>query len=584
MPVSKELVEEIRSKASISEVIGHYIPLVKKGRGYSALCPFHDDHDPSLSISEEKQIFKCFVCGAGGNAFNFVMKYKNVDFVQAVAEVGEIVGIKVDVAPTTKRIDKNQRYYDLLKAAGDYSNYILNTQRGAAAIDYLHNRGLDDETINYFNIGFNGSDNMMYKFLSSRNFSDEDMVRVNLVRVGENGISDTFYNRVMFPIHDAFNNPIAFSARTIDPNNDVKYINSADTLIYHKGEVLYNLNRAKEQIKKVGYVYLLEGVMDVIAMYRAGYLNSVASLGTALTRKQLVLLRQFTSKICLFYDGDRAGQNAIVKAGNLALQEGFEVSVVHNNTQKDPDEIIKEGGTHSLKDVVGNEYSFIEFCMDYYARDGLNNYSRKKEYNEIISRLIYNLPDENDRENFFVILREKTGLPRASFDEKKPSEKASAFITPKVDELDFNGPLKAEYNILSQVILSPLGLEVYKKDLGYLLDEQNQKLMDHINTYYRDFGSFDYSRFCQEETDGELVSLLTDIALRDSLKKEFDLQSLKDSIEIVKRETLKRNRDQLTRLIKEVENLDSNKYLEYLKKLQQIDKELGGYRNAKKKK
>ena len=203
MKLTQEVIDDIRSSADIAQVIGHYIPLIKEGKGYSALCPFHDDHDPSLSISEDKQIYKCFVCGNGGNVFTFVSNFKKISFPQAVSEVASIIGKPIDIDLAPKKVSRFQPYYDLLSSMISYCNYLLSASKlGEEAMAYLNNRGLEKEVIEYFNIGLDPDNNKIYEYLKNHGFKDEDMIKTGICRMLQTGMADVFYNRIIFPIHD----------------------------------------------------------------------------------------------------------------------------------------------------------------------------------------------------------------------------------------------------------------------------------------------------------------------------------------------------------------------------------------------
>ncbi|MBR3227256.1 MAG: DNA primase, partial [Erysipelotrichaceae bacterium] len=308
MRISEETINDIRNSANIVDVIGHYVPLIKKGRSYAAVCPFHDDHDPSLSISEDKQIYKCFVCGNGGNCFTFVENYKKCSFPEAVIEVAQIIGKPLNIEYTAPRKENRyRRYYDLLNDYISYANYILNaTKLGLEAREYLEKRGIDETLINEFQIGYCPQDNKIYQNLRARNYSDEDMIRVNVARMGSNGMNDVFYRRIVFPIHNSDGEPVAFTARDFSGFSESKYINSSETLIYTKGNILYNYHRAKDSARQSGNVIVTEGVMDVIAYRRAAINNVVATLGTACTASQVQQLKEMAGTVILSYDGDKA--------------------------------------------------------------------------------------------------------------------------------------------------------------------------------------------------------------------------------------------------------------------------------------
>ena len=308
MRLDSQDIDNIRKKADIVDIIGRYIPVEKKGNAYKAVCPFHDDHDPSLSIKPSMQIFKCFVCGKAGNVFGFVEEYEHISFTQAVKKVAQMVDYALDIKEDND-VSYNSPYNDLYKLLNEmvkYTHYSLNTSVAINAKKYLNEvRKLDDKLIDMFEIGYDAS-NDVYKFLKAKNYSEEDMLKVNIIGQNDYGYFDIFSNRITFPIHDSYGNPIGFSARSLIDGQS-KYINTSTTDIYIKGNFVYNMHRAKAYAKKENKIILVEGVMDVIAYAKVGIYNVVASLGTSLTEKQLALIKQCSMNVILAYDPDMAG-------------------------------------------------------------------------------------------------------------------------------------------------------------------------------------------------------------------------------------------------------------------------------------
>lgn len=583
MRLSEETINDIRNSATLSEVIGHYIPLVKKGKGYTALCPFHDDHDPSLSISDDKQIYKCFVCGNGGNVFNFVMNFKKISFLESVKEVADIIGkpLDIEISAPIKKVDKNQKYYDLLNKYIEETNYLLtSTNAGSKAFEYLSNRGLDKEVINYFNLGYNPKDDFMYKYLSQNDFKDEDMITVGINRMSDKGMRDIFYNRILFPIHNIDGNPIAFTARDFEGNSDSKYINSSETLIYVKGDNLYNLNRAKDIAKKLNSLIIVEGTMDVIAYHRVGIENVVATLGTALSKNQLKLLKSITNNIILGFDGDKAGQSANMKHGEVLLNNEFNVEVVDNNTGLDPDEIVNKD-KNVLKDITSRRLSYIDYAIKYYKNIyNLDNYQDRKMMNQKISVLIDKLKDQYDRDNYENTLYELTKIRKIETGISKKEYNIPR--TNKQFHYTMDGLTKAEYSMLVMMSMSKQASDLYAKDLGYMLDPINQELAMIIIDEYRKKGECHFSRLLDEVKDDNIKNLISTIATIDSLPSEFDLDLFKASINKVKQELKKKKLEDLSKKIKSTEQIEPNKANEYLIEYQKIIRELGGKSNAKK--
>ena len=579
MKLTQEVIDDIRSSADIAQVIGHYIPLIKKGKGYSALCPFHDDHDPSLSISEDKQIYKCFVCGNGGNVFTFVSNFKKISFPQAVSEVASIIGKPIDIDLAPKKVSRFQPYYDLLSAMISYCNYLLSASKlGEEAMTYLNNRGLEKEVIEYFNIGLDPDNNKIYEYLKNHGFKDEDMIKTGICRMLQTGMADVFYNRIIFPIHDKEGNPIAFSARDYKGTSSAKYINSSDNIIYTKGDHLYNYHRAADAIRKSGYVIVCEGVMDVIAYYRAGKENAVATLGTACTRNQIELLKSFNRRIVLSYDGDKPGKAANMKIGELLLNEGLEVYVVDNRTDLDPDEIIGQYGKNALRDLEAKQISYIDYAINYYKDIyNLENYDDRKKMTIAVSALIEKLKDEYDRDNYMNQLFEITKI------RKRVSQNTNEIrYNRKTADISFSidGLTKAEYTIIAQIAMSKKALDIYQRQLGCLLDENDQRLAMLIIDDYRKNERCSLSRIYDSCDDEQIKDLISSLALVESLPDEYDENSLNGAIEKVKLEIKRRKMADLKEKISRISDIDPLKTAEYLKEYEQLIREIGG-NNAK---
>lgn len=574
MHIAKEVVDDIRNSASITKVIGHYIPLIKKGRGYTALCPFHDDHDPSLSISEEKQIYKCFVCGKGGNVFSFVMDFKKCSFEEAVVEVSEIIGKPLDIkVEKKKRSSKYDRLYSLMNDAKVFMNYILFSNGGKDALEYLNNRGLDNEIIEKFEIGYNPSDNVLYKYLKNKGYSDEEMLKTNVARLGKYGIQDVFYDRVVFPIHDEYGRCIAFSARTIK-NDQVKYINTAQTDIYTKGNVLYNAHLAQDAIKQSDRVIVCEGVMDCIAFVRAGIDYVVATLGTACSDRQLELLSRYSKNLVLAYDGDDAGQNAILKLGLEAYKRKMQVNVVNNQTGLDPDEIINKYKEKALRDIVGNEVHFVEYAIDYYKkRYNLNNYTDRKKMTIKLNEIIDLLPDEYDRINFERSVFELTKIQKVKTNDSKKCYNNQKVLSPSYS---MDGLTKAEYTILSEMAISKRAVKIYQKDLGCMLSDSNEALAILIIESYRKYDNCNLSRIYDETDDEKIKDLIENLSTIDYLPSTYSEDILNGAILKVKQEIKLRKLAKLQEKMKEIDLVDSVKAQEYLTEYAKITKELGG--------
>ncbi len=541
MRIPREVINEIKSKAPIQDIIGNFIPVIKKGNNYQAYCPFHDDNNPSLHISVDKQIFKCFSCPpenkSSGDVFSFVMKYKHLNYVEAVKLVAEMIGYKYDFGETRVNVFEETISHRIMKEAVNYCQYELKSQDGKIYLDYLNRRNIDDKLIERFQIGYNPKDDKLYSFLSKKGYKDNDIITTNLARLTNKGVRDVFYNRIMIPISDINGNPVGFTARSIDPNVDIKYINSTDTPIYRKSNIVFNLHRAKDKIRETKFVILAEGPMDVIAFDRIGFQNTVCSLGTNVTKNQLLTIKKFTNKILLAFDGDKAGQSAILKTGKDCLLEGFEVIVLNNNTEYDPDEIINKYGAERLTEMIVKPKTWIEFIIEYYKLSyDLENYTAKREYTFKVMEEIKKVKNEFDRQSYINRLSELTKLPvsllstSAITDEIK---KETKYIRKPTASLQ-SGIEIAQKIIVKQLLLSANNITIYKNELGYLPDRQLDEIARIIVNFYDQNKYINLGELLAEIDDERIRSLICEIVSNKTHCENEDEKLLKDSIKKIK--------------------------------------------------
>ena len=520
---SQEELNSIREKADIVDVVSHYIPVEKHNNSYRAVCPFHDDHDPSMNLNPNMQIYKCFACGAGGNVFSFVQNYEHVSFVQAVETVANLVGVSVSThasASLPQADPQHARYYTLLQDAIKFSMYELNSEEAEKEKAYLEKRGLNEKVREKFEIGYIPDHNKLYKFLHAKEYSDADMIAVNLARNTESGIQDVFYKRITFPIHDENGHPIGFSARSIDPNNPSKYINTTNTDIYVKGNVVFNAHRAKQEARRQRKIYLCEGVTDVIAFDTAGISNAVCTLGTSCTNEQMRAIKKMSREVVFCYDGDNAGQHATMRGIQMALDIGCQVSVVENKTGKDPDEIVRQDGKEALLAMVSKPISWIEFALQYEeSRTNMDSYLEKKAYVEKAQQYISRLQDDISKKYFTDLVSKKTGFEVSVQASAAPVDvKPSAIVRKVVPD----GIAIAQEQILCMMLKYPSACRIYEDELGYLLDPKDQALAIRILNHVHKTGRCDPQVLMDECEEQELQNLLTSILSSDMYSMELD--------------------------------------------------------------
>jgi DNA primase len=576
--ISEEDINEIRKRADIADIIQRYIPLVKKGKNFAAVCPFHDDHDPSLSINVDKQIFKCFVCGEGGNVFNFVKSYEKISFSESVVKVANYVNYSLSTTYTSdlpQIAPEHQRLHKLLKETINYTQYLLATQDTIDAKNYLTKRGILELQIKKFEIGLNLDKLQTTQFLQAKGFSLQECVSANVTRLTDNGPSDVFYNRILFPIHDALGNPVGFSARTLNPNESSKYINSSETPVYVKGKLLYNYHRAISTCKKQKQIILVEGVTDVLAFDRAEVFNVVATLGTACTSDQIRLIQQASTNVLLCYDGDEAGLNAAYKIGKLLNTFHLNVEVIINNTGLDPDEISQKKSLEALRALVQVKQGFTDFVFSYLLKKfDMNNYTQKKEFAKLMMSEINNIKDEFDQNNLLLRLSETTGFEseqlkllsvKLAYDASKPSIISSPTVS--VNSIR----QWADFEILGMMLKSLQAAIEFKDKLGFLPNPQHNTCALLILDYYRKNETIIVADFINTIEDPAMLRLMTDLSANEIYYKDYNEVSLNDAMIQVKISLLDEKMNQIKQLIKN--ELELNEHQRYLKSMSQLREE-----------
>lgn len=437
MRYPEELIEEVRARTDIVDLISTHVSLKKKGSSYFGNCPFHNEKTPSFSVSRDKQMYYCFGCGAGGNVYTFLMEYENYTFVEALEYLAERCGVelpKQELSPKAKEeLDAKTLLRAMNKTAAGYFYYLLRNPRGERGMAYLKGRGLTDETLQKFALGFADIyKDGLYQYLKSKGYQDSQLKDSGLVTIEERGAYDKFFNRVIFPIVDVNNRVIGFGGRVLGDGMP-KYLNSKETLLFDKSRNLYGLNFAKSSRKP--YLIICEGYLDVISMHQAGFTNTVASLGTAFTQAHALLLKRYTNEVILSYDSDGAGQKAALRAIPILKEAGLSVRVLNLSPYKDPDEFIKNKGAEALEERLGHAKPSLMFEIEVLA-SGYNQQdpgSRTSFQHELAKKLAL-IPEVLERSNYIeaaanqymMSAKELTRLVDSygsmAFMEKKPEE------------------------------------------------------------------------------------------------------------------------------------------------------------------
>ncbi|MDO4805311.1 MAG: DNA primase [Lachnospiraceae bacterium] len=410
MRYSDDLIEEVRSRNDIVDLIGGYVHLKRTGSNYVGLCPFHNEKTASFSVSRQKQMYYCFGCHAGGNVFTFMMEYNSMTFVEAVQFLAERSGVdlpKMDYSEEARELaDRKSALLAIHKEAATYYFHMLRREEGAIGLSYLKNRGLSDETIRKFGLGFATRKGGLYRHLKKKGYSDELLSGSGLFTFDEQrGVLDKFWNRVMFPIQDVRGRVIGFGGRVMGDGLP-KYVNSPDTDLFNKGYHLFGLNIARSTRRK--YIILCEGYMDVITMHQAGFDNAVASLGTALTGQQANLLRRFADTALLLYDSDGAGRTAAIRAYPILKNAGISARVVDLSPHKDPDEFIRALGNEAMEErLLHAEDAFMFEVADLEGRYRLDDPQERTAFQREVAVRLLGFPEDLERENYIEAVSKK---------------------------------------------------------------------------------------------------------------------------------------------------------------------------------
>jgi len=501
--VPEETIERIRNTADIYDVVAQYVDLKKRGRNFFGLCPFHSEKTPSFSVAPDKQIYHCFGCGAGGNVFSFIIEHEKISFIEAVQQLGQKYGIQVDYqsGPSNKIFSSLYKVHDL--AVKLYHN-TLYSEKGKAALDYLYNRGLNDNTIKTYQIGYApDSWDTLTNTIKSLSFNDDVYDKTGLFIKTDRGWRDRFRSRIMFPIFHQSGKPIAFGGRIFNHDDPAKYLNSPETPLYRKSEVFYGLHKTRDSIRKFSTAVLVEGYTDFLQLVQLGIPNVVALSGTALGINHASQIRKFASKVYLAYDGDDAGINATLRAGYVLFQAGIEPLVIPMPSDKDPDDWVREAGVNAFQEAMGSSMSLLLFHLQKKDVKNLSATDRSKTVKEILKEislindgiirddLLKSLSQELqlDEVEVFRLFNSQIGMKRVRTDSEQSSPKNQAFtntiqkaqleiiraIAFNFDEVYPSMKNVIDFQIFDEPILQKIGLLLIKenqpKDLSAIIDQ-----------------------------------------------------------------------------------------------------------------
>lgn len=575
--ISEEELNNIRSNADIVDVISDYLDLKQRGRNYVAVCPFHDDHSPSLVVSRERQMFTCFTCKTSGNVFSFVMKYESVSFPEAVQIVAKKIGYTLKGDFSNFQESKYKKEYEIMDFVTKYYTNNINTTSGINALKYLENRGITKDIIKEFNIGLAlDIRDDLYNILLKKNYSLQDLSDLGLVNKINLNVYDTFINRIMIPIENLQGNVVGFTGRIYNGEEDTaKYLNTKETKIFKKGSILFNYHNARNAIRETKTVVVVEGNMDAITLSAKGIKNVVALMGVAMSQVQIDTLKKLNVPIILMLDNDAAGLDATLKNGELLRKAGIDTRVVRLSGAKDPDEYIRAKGVDALKDNIKHAISFLDFLLEYLKQDlDLNNITDLKKYiNNVISHINY----EDDLTKQLIISKiskdylidEQILIGELNITPKKEvvKKEEKKEVIPKVSKYH-----KAVSKILYMMMLDNKYITIYKNKLGYFKEKIERVVASEIVYYNSEHGNINIADFITYITNNEELSDYVSNIISENKNTSDSVSEFNDCVDAVLKILKKDEMDELVEKIKK--ELDMNKKMELMTRLTEIKKEV----------
>lgn len=540
MKLENSTINDIRNGVDIVDVISSYLPLTAKGKNYFGVCPFHDDHSPSMSVSKEKQIYTCFSCGATGNVFKFLQDYENITFMEAVAKCATMAGIPISLGQYEKKNNKYQELYDIYEVSQKFYQNNMNSSKAKEAKEYLYQRQLDDAIIKEFGIGLSlNESNMLTKLLKKKNYSDKALLASGLVGEENNRVDlyDLYRNRIMFPLYDSAGKLVAYNGRAYHGEATNKYVNTKETPIFKKREILYNYHRAKEVARVKKQIIIMEGPMDVIRAYTIGVTNVVASLGTAFGSEQAMLVRKLSSNVVLCFDGDAAGLKATKSAIEEFTKIGIQPSVIRLEEDMDPDEYIKKYGKETFLEKIKNAMNPIEF-KEFLLKDNLDmsNSIDMANYANAMIEEIKKMDDEVLQEVSITKLSEETHLSLDFLRSKiaKEEHKVAAQEISLEKKKKLTKCERSERNLLYYMLRFPNAIKMYDKKITHMPTDRYRHLAFQVSTFLKQYGYIDIADLLTElredeeaiETIGELSSL--------TLPEEMKVEEVDDYLKNIK--------------------------------------------------
>lgn len=568
---NQNLFNEIREKIDIVDLIGEYVPLVQKGRNYFGVCPFHNDTNPSMSVSREKQIYKCFSCGASGNIFTFVRDYEHVDMRDALEILANKAGVTLSNNNIARKTTKYDKFYEIYDLANKFYQNNINTKEGINAKEYLKNRNINEDIIKEFEIGLSlDSMDSLTKLLTKKGYDDLTLDKLGL----SSNNHDLFINRIMVPIQDMNGRVVAFSGRVYNKKSDHKYVNTKETEIFKKGTILYNYHRAKEEARRSKYVIIMEGYMDVFRASSVGFKNVVAIMGTALTLEQTSLVKKLSNNVYLCLDGDNPGQKAMLSVGAELEKAGVNVKIILLTNDEDPDTYILKYGKEKFSNLIDGAISFSDFKLRS-LKKGVN-FNSDLELSHYIDSVIKEtslIDDEIRREIILKKLALEVNLSYNTLEKRlneylEKKQPKSVVIenvkhTNKLSQYD-----KAVYGMIYATLIDKKYLKRFEDESLYFVNQKARYLLMEIEYYYKKFGNIQIADFYTYLIDKEELLELYNNIINYVDSNSISDEAVTDFMNVIRSYNLGLEIKRLTdKLKKETDEMEKSKIAEEIRLL-----------------
>lgn len=530
-----DVINQIRSKVDIVDIISEYLPLTQRGKNFFCVCPFHDDTNPSMSVSREKQIYKCFSCGASGNVFNFIMDYEHVSFREALVVLAQKTGIDIGNIHIKKENNKYEEFYQIYDLALKYFQNNINTVQGKIAKQYLMDRKIDESIIKEFSIGLSLSNrDGLLNVLTKKNYNNKLLNELGLTVNNY----DNFIDRIIFPLWDVNGRVVGFSGRIYHKNsNQNKYVNTKETPIFKKGQTIYNYHRAKEYARRDKSIIIMEGFMDVIRAYTIGVKNVVALMGTAMTKEQVSLIKRLSNNVILCFDGDDAGRKATLANGDMLVKAGVNnVKVIALENNDDPDTYIINNSEEKFKSLIDNAINYSDYKINS-LKKGIN-FNSDIEKSEYINKVIKEASSIKDEIRVEIILKSLAKEFDLSYNtlekrlmefKEKQEERQVVIYENKEQPKKHNKYEKATYEYLYYMLVSEKAIIYYDRENIFFPIEKARFLASEISYYYKKYGIItiaDFYTYLQDKKELlDLLNIVLSYDVKETIEKE-DIEAL----------------------------------------------------------